>query len=163
MATDLPDAGFPPIARGDARTLILGSLPGQRSLREQQYYAHPQNVFWRIMRELAGAEGSYEQRCAALLEQRIAVWDVLAMSVRPGSMDADIRMDSAEANDFQEFFSNHRDIRRIGFNGRKAAQLYARMATGGTNLEQVVLPSTSPAYASMRFGEKLERWRRFIG
>ncbi len=92
--------GFPPVARHDARLLILGSLPGQRSLQAAQYYAHPQNAFWRIMQEVTGAGGTYEQRCERLIANGIALWDVLAESVRPGSMDADIQMPSAEANDF---------------------------------------------------------------
>ena len=155
-----PSHGFPPIARGDARILVLGSLPSQRSIAEQQYYAHPQNAFWRIMGELAGAAGSYEERCAALMRHRIAVWDVLAASVRPGSMDADIDLDSAQANDFESFFSGHPDLCRVCFNGRKAAQMFVRFAGDAAGLrEEVVLPSTSPAFAAMRFGDKLARWR----
>ncbi|MCH8159542.1 MAG: DNA-deoxyinosine glycosylase, partial [Proteobacteria bacterium] len=79
--------GFPAIARPDATLLILGSLPGQRSIDAGQYYAHPQNAFWKIMSSLYGIDGSYQQRCAQLIERRIALWDVLASSVRPGSLD----------------------------------------------------------------------------
>lgn len=157
-----PSSSFAPVARRDARLLILGSLPGQRSLREQQYYAHPQNAFWRIMAVLAGAQGAYEQRCAALLERRIALWDVLAESLRPGSMDADICMDSARPNDFSEFFAAHPAIERVCFNGRKAQQMFARFVGEdrlGRPIEFRLLPSTSPAYAAMGFDEKLDCWR----
>ena len=153
---------FAPLARPDARILVLGSLPGQRSLAAGQYYAHPQNAFWRIMWELAGATGSYEQRCAALLERRVALWDVLYESVRPGSMDADIRLDTAQANDFDAFFERHAEIRRVCFNGRKAAALYARFIANDakeSGRDFVTLPSTSPAYAAMSFEDKLARWR----
>lgn len=166
MPTDSADReetqGFPPIAGTDARILVLGSLPSQRSVAEGKYYAHPQNAFWRIMRELVGAEGNYTSRCEALIASGIAVWDVLAASVRPGSMDADIQMDTAQANDFAGFFRVHPHISRICFNGRKAEEMFARFVAPGTVIEPVatvVLPSTSPAYASMRFDEKLARWR----
>ncbi len=140
--------------------LILGSLPSQRSIAEQQYYAHPQNAFWRIMAELAGATGTYTERCAALIRRRIAVWDVLAASVRPGSMDADIDTGSAQVNDFKSFFEEHPDVGRICFNGRKAAQLFERSAAElAAPRELIVLPSTSPAYAAMRFDDKLQHWR----
>ena len=112
------------------------------------------------MGEIAGATGSYEQRCAALVEHHIAVWDVLAASVRPGSMDADIDLDAAQVNDFQAFFEAHRDVSRICFNGRKAAQMFERFAGEVAGPRELIsLPSTSPAYASMRFEEKLEHWR----
>ena len=140
--------------------LILGSLPSQRSIAEQQYYAHPQNSFWRIMGELVGAKGSYAERCAALVEHRVALWDVLEASARPGSMDADIDLGSAQVNDFSYFFEEHAGIRRICFNGRKAAQMFERFAPGAAAArDTVILPSTSPAFASMRFEEKLARWR----
>ena len=157
--------GFPPIARADARVLVLGSLPGQRSIDEQQYYAHPQNAFWRIMRELFGVAGEYDERCARLVENGIAVWDVLHSSVRPGSMDADIRLDSASANDFGGFFANHGRINLIAFNGKKAEQLFATIVDAEAvpiGISRVGLPSTSPAYASMPFSGKLAAWRKAL-
>jgi hypoxanthine-DNA glycosylase len=157
--------GFPPIARRDARVLILGSLPGRRSLQAAQYYAHPQNAFWSIMHELTGAGGGYEQRCRVLLDHGIALWDVLAGSVRPGSMDADIALETAQVNDFTGFFSEHRDIERVCFNGKKAAQMFQRfvvLEAMDNSMRFVTLPSTSPAYASMPLAEKLAIWRRAI-
>ena len=157
--------GFPPIARRDARVLILGSLPSERSIAAGEYYAHPRNAFWPIMRELVGAAGSYEARCQALLEARIAVWDVLKHSVRPGSMDADIRLDTSEVNDFAGFISEHTAMERICFNGKKAEQMFQRFVELDSRQirpQSITLPSTSPAYASVAFAEKLEIWRRGI-
>ena len=160
-----PAAGFPPIARSDARILILGSLPGKRSLEKAQYYAHRQNAFWRIMAELFGIEGDYACRCRQLVAHRIAVWDVLASSVRPGSMDADIRLDTAEANDFAGFLSDHVQIERICFNGRKAEQMFRKLVVPGlTGIlpDLVSLPSTSPAHAALSFDNKLEIWASML-
>ncbi|MDJ0749737.1 MAG: DNA-deoxyinosine glycosylase [Woeseiaceae bacterium] len=155
--------GFPPVARDDARILILGSLPGARSIAEQQYYAHPQNAFWRIMAELFGIEGDYAARCRQLCEHGIALWDVLQSSVRRGSMDAAIRLNSAQPNDFETFFAEHPTIGTIGFNGGKSRQLFARfVGQGPRDALLVQLPSTSPAYASMPFSVKLERWREAL-
>jgi hypoxanthine-DNA glycosylase len=154
--------GFAPVAKPDARILILGSLPSERSLAKGEYYAHPQNAFWAIMRELAGASGDYRQRCAAVTAAGIAIWDVLSQSVRPGSMDADICLDSAQVNDFQTFFSQHSNLQRVLFNGKKAEQMFARFVKTSelqTRVKFVGLPSTSPAYAAMSFADKLARWR----
>ena len=158
----VPSEGFPPIARREARILILGSLPGQRSIAEQQYYAHPQNAFWPIMGELYGVEGEYASRCEQLSRHGIALWDVLHSSVRPGSMDASIRLDSAVTNDFKAFFARHPNVELIAFNGRKAEQLFQRKVSDemiGRWIERVGLPSTSPAYAAMPFSGKLAAWR----
>ena len=157
--------GFPPLARKDARVLILGSLPSRASLLAREYYAHPRNAFWRIMREIAGAEGDYAARCRSLQERGIAVWDVLSSSVRPGSLDADIDMTSAVPNDFGRFFSAHRHIRLVCFNGRQAQAMFRRLvqpALSGRPLEFALLPSTSPAHASLTTAEKLESWRGII-
>ena len=154
--------GFPPVASADARSLILGSLPGARSIAEQQYYAHPQNAFWRIMQELFGITGDYETRCAQLNANGIALWDVLHSSIRPGSMDADIKSDTAAVNDFAGFFSAHPSIRTVAFNGKKAEQLFTRFVVPDVRIagiRRVALPSTSPAYASMPFSGKLKLWR----
>ena len=161
----MKSVGFPPIAGDGARILILGSLPSQRSLDVQQYYAHPQNAFWRIMNNLTGADGHYEIRCRTLIDNGIAVWDVLGASVRPGSMDADIRMESAEVNDFAAFFSQFPDIGLICFNGQKAAQMFRKLVVLEVNdvpPRQATLPSTSPAFASMSYDDKLAVWRSAI-
>jgi hypoxanthine-DNA glycosylase len=157
-----PSTGFAPIARPDARVLILGSFPSQRSLDAGEYYAHPRNAFWPIMRELVGATGSYRQRCGTLMRHGIALWDVLGSSVRPGSMDADIRTESAKPNDFKTFCREHPDIGLICFNGRTAAALFRKFVDAGSlgiEPRQETLPSTSPAYASMPVSEKLDQWR----
>ncbi len=160
-----PSTGFPPVERADARVLILGSLPGQRSIAEQQYYAHPRNAFWRIMRELFGIAGDYEARCSLLRTNGVALWDVLQSSVRPGSLDAQIRIEHAVVNDFADFFATHTALRLVAFNGRKAQQLFGRFVTPtgvAGDLPQVLLPSTSPAYAAMSFPAKLSAWREAL-
>ncbi|MFQ5609466.1 MAG: DNA-deoxyinosine glycosylase [Woeseiaceae bacterium] len=162
---EIISSGFPPIAASDARILILGSLPGVASLSAVEYYAHRRNAFWPIMREVFGTEGSYAERCRSLCENRVAVWDVLDSSVRPGSLDAAIRLDSATPNDFNKFFSNHKDIVRTCFNGKTAERLFRRLVLPDLESgwpEMAGLPSTSPAYASMSFDQKLAIWRSML-
>lgn len=158
--------GFPPIARADARVLVLGSLPGRRSLETGQYYAHPRNAFWPIMQSLASASGSYEQRCERLMDAGIAVWDVLHAAMRSGSLDAKISLKTAQANDFKSFLSQHMSIECIGFNGRKAEALF-RQQVGpwlGVEIQRAcLLPSTSPAHAALSVGEKARIWRSMLG
>lgn len=152
------------MAAPDARILVLGSLPGERSIAAQQYYAHPRNAFWPIMEELFGIAGGYEARCRQLEAHHIAVWDVLARSVRPGSLDARIDLGSAQANDFATFLADHRELERIVFNGRKAELLFHRFVDlPDDSIELLGLPSTSPAYAAMPFSGKLKRWREAFG
>jgi len=157
--------GFPPIARDDARVLVLGSLPSQASLRAREYYAHPRNAFWTIMGVIAGADGDYTARCRALQACGIAVWDVLSSSVRPGSLDADIDMNSAVPNDFGWFLAGHRELRLVCFNGRMAQQVFQRRVRPSvevSDLQFALLPSTSPAHAALTAAEKLTIWRGAI-
>ena len=114
------DECFPPIAHRDAEILILGSLPGQRSLQMQQYYAHPRNAFWKLISQIYGVESSlpYTQRVNILTANRIALWDVLAAAERPGSLDSSIVQLSARTNDFAALFRAHPQISRVFFNGR---------------------------------------------
>jgi len=166
----VPIYSFPPIAEIDARLLILGTMPGKISLAQQQYYAHPRNAFWPIMGELLGfdARVDYAERTAQLLRADIAVWDVLQSCIRSSSLDADIDMASEVANDFAEFLARHGEIRRIGFNGAKAAQLFRRHVlkqlppSDRRELEFRFLPSTSPAHAGMNFETKLQAWRQIL-
>ena len=157
-------ASFPPVCAPDARVLVLGSMPGARSLAVGQYYAHRHNAFWPIMAELFGfaPDADYEARTQALRDNGVALWDVLKTCYREGSMDADIR--AAVPNDFESFLSRHEGIDAVYFNGAKAEQVWRRHVAPKLPerllpRDQARLPSTSPAYASIDFAQKLEAWR----
>ncbi len=153
--------GFPPILGGAPSVLVLGTLPSRKSLERGEYYGHPQNAFWKIMRTLVGASGAYAERCRALEESGIAVWDVLARSVRPGSMDADIDLATARANPLAELVAANDSLVLVCFNGRKARQLFDRLVgveALGRDLELLTLPSSSPAYAAMSLDDKITHW-----
>lgn len=158
---------FPPIARSDARVLILGSMPGVASLTAGQYYAHPQNAFWRIVGALCSFahDAPYAQRVRALQDAGIALWDVLRACERSGSLDADIARASEVPNDLPGFLQTHHSVHLIAFNGGLAAQAFQRHVAptlAGDRPELVRLPSTSPAHASLSFDDKLAAWRRAL-
>ena len=159
---------FPPIASRTSRVLILGSMPGQASLRAQQYYAHPRNQFWPIAGALLGFDpaSAYEARLAALCSAGVALWDVLQSCLRASSLDSAIVPASAVANDFGAFLRTHPQIDRICFNGGTAHKLYLRHVQSGLaanrEIAHVRLPSTSPAHAALPFAAKLSAWRAIV-
>lgn len=164
-----PSTGFEPIAAIDARLLILGSLPGQRSLELQQYYGQPRNAFWGIIASITGvaADAAYEARTAGLLAARIALWDVIAAARREGSLDSRIERDSVRVNDFEPFFALHPQIERVLFNGKTAEALYRRhvlpvLKGRERAIELIPLPSTSPANAAAPLPARRAAWERAI-
>ena len=155
---------FPPIADVRATRLILGSMPGVASLAAGQYYAHPQNAFWRIMGDLLGCapDAPYELRVDALKRNGIAVWDVLQFCERPGSLDSAIVRGSEVPNKFETLLQQCPRVRTILFNGTTAEVAFLRHCRAlleGSQIIFVRLPSTSPAHASLRFEAKLAAWR----
>lgn len=156
--------GFACVARADARLLILGSMPGQASLDQHQYYAHPRNSFWYIMGRLfdAGPERPYRQRLEILQRRHIALWDVVHRCARQGSLDTAIEHATVEANDLPGLFDRCPEIRHVFFNGRKAAELYRRLVEPSLTLPYALdyqtLPSTSPAHAALSREAKLQQW-----
>ena len=157
-------AGLPPIVGGRARILILGNMPSEMSLAAQQYYGNPRNGFWRITGDIFGFDPSsaYRDRTAALTRSGVAVWDVLRVCRRRGSLDSAIEPDSMVANDFESFFAMHPVIERVLFNGAAAEKNFARLARVDRPLRYRGLPSTSPAQ-TMRFEDKLRAWREALG
>ena len=158
-------SGFPPVAGDNAIVLVLGSMPGVRSLEEQQYYAQPRNAFWTIMGGLfqAGVNLPYQERLDVLRASGIALWDVLQKCERPGSLDSSINESTAKPNDFDSFFGKHDQIQQIFFNGQTASKIYLRKVQPNldsrfASIPYVVLPSTSPAHASMTIDEKAKKW-----
>lgn len=169
VAQGLIVRSFPPIARPDARCLILGSMPGVASLNAGQYYAHPQNRFWPIMGHLLGfdvAQTPYIQRVACLQQAGVAVWDVLQSCERAGSLDADIRRETQVVNEFPAFFAAHPLITRVYFNGAHAEQVFKRwvlpVLPAAPRFRMVRLPSTSPTHASLTLEDKLAAWQQVM-
>ena len=155
---------FLPIISQQAKLIILGSMPGVESLRQNKYYAHPRKSFWPIMLALLEAQAdTYEQRTQLLERSGIAVWDVLQSCQRTGSLDASIQQSSMQANDFNSLFSTYSGIRAVFFNGAAAEKFYKRKVLTGLDarfdhLVYLRLPSTSPAHASMTQEQKKVAW-----
>lgn len=156
--------GFPPLVGAAARVLILGTIPGEVSLREQEYYAHPRNCFWPFMAHICGAgrELPYAARVEKLTQSGIAVWNVYDRCQRRGSLDGGIR--APELQDVAALFRRH-PVRQVFFNGQLPAKIFSKqllpdLQRQGLAAEVVLttLPSTSPAYATMRFDEKRAAW-----
>lgn len=146
------------MVRADARLLMLGSFPGEASLRAAQYYAHPRNQFWLLMGRLLEVDLAampYPQRLATLRQRRIALWDVIERCLRPGSLDSNIR--EAHANAFEEVLGVASGIEAVAFNGGRAAKAAAWFAARGLKIYR--LPSSSPAHAGRSFEQKLNLWR----
>ena len=151
---------FPPVARGDARLLILGTMPSVESLRQSFYYAHPRNAFWPMLaRILSEPEpASVEEKKSLLLRHRIALWDVAQSCVRPGSLDSAIR--DALPNDVPGLLKRCPEIRAILFNGATAQNLYRKLIGDvPAGLRSVRMPSTSPAY-TLKFEAKRAAWQK---
>jgi TDG/mug DNA glycosylase family protein len=152
---------FPPILAGNAHSLILGTMPGGKSLVLNQYYGHPQNQFWQFMGDIFGALPSlpYERRVKILKENGIAVWDVLKSCERVGSMDSAIK--NPVVNDFEKFYRDNPSIQRVVFDSATAEKFYNRLVLPvlSKTLTYRRVPSPSPAYASMKYEDKLAVWR----
>jgi hypoxanthine-DNA glycosylase len=154
--------GLPPIIDARARVLILGSFPSEASLAAQQYYAHKQNQFWKILGAVIEQplfEMAYAARTAAVIAAGVAIWDVYASCERAGSLDSAIR--NGQPNDFAKLrksvLAGRHELPQICFNGQAAGRFARQLEALG--FETLILPSTSPANASWSFERKLAAWR----
>ena len=149
--------GLEPVIGADARVLLLGSFPSERSLVAEEYYANRRNQFWLLLGAVFDfdAQLPYPQRIEAVTDCGVALWDVVHSCRRAGSMDAKIDRKSAVVNDFEPLFTSHR-IERVFVNGLTAFELFERNVE--TTLPTVRLPSSSGALP-MSLQDKLNRWR----
>lgn len=157
MAEEPLKRSFPPVVDEETRLLLLGSLPGEQSLAEARYYAHPRNHFWRLMSGVIGRDLvplDYEERLKALLAARVGLWDSVGSAVRAGSLDASIR--GHRANALAELAAGLPKLRAVAFNGGTSARIGMK-ALAGAEVALVPLPSSSPAY-TLPFEEKLRKW-----
>ena len=150
--------GLPPVVDRNTQVLILGSLPGDRSLARQEYYAHPRNLFWHLVGVVTGCDLAgqpYADRLSSLLGTGIGMWDVIGSGRRSGSLDAAIR--EPHLNPLTDLIGTLPHLRAVAFNGKTAARAGERiLADAGVPL--VALPSSSPAYAAMPLATKEKHW-----
>jgi hypoxanthine-DNA glycosylase len=159
---------FAPVIGANPRIIVLGSMPGVASLEAVQYYAHPQNAFWRIMGSLFDFDHQvdYDARIDEIRKQPIILWDSLQSCHRPGSLDSSIDLESARANNFPDLLNRFPEIRAIFFNGAASEKYFRSLALPNLrpdlDVELLRLPSTSPAHAGMTFEQKLDAWRQIL-
>ncbi|MEA1987727.1 MAG: DNA-deoxyinosine glycosylase [Pseudomonadota bacterium] len=154
--------GFKPIVSSNPQLLVLGTMPSVESLNQAFYYAHPRNAFWPIMQSLVNMPiNTIDDKIALVDKAGLAVWDVLESCDRQGSLDSAIK--SPQANDFESFLVHYEKINTICFNGKKAEQLFKRYVLKEqkipNHIRYIVLPSTSPANASITVEDKRLFWQ----
>lgn len=150
---------FPPIIDNHSKILILGSIPGVKSLEKQQYYGHPQNKFWKIIFELMNEDftDEYSERINVLKRHHIALWDVIDSCERKGSLDSEIR--NEEANQVGKLLQEYPNIRAIFCNGGKSYKNLQKIVGKDFEIPVFLLPSTSPLH-TVSFEKKLEEWMK---
>lgn len=153
---------FLPIVNANTKTLILGSLPGDRSLEQNEYYAHPQNRFWKVIRHLYNSPNTtdYIDKVNLLLDNGIGLWDVCAEASRPGSMDLAIK--DEHPNPIIALLEANPAIKLVVFNGQKAYNLYLKYFEKKENVRYLCLPSTSPANAKTNLEQLITHWCTII-
>lgn len=151
---------FPPVIAADSKVLILGSMPGKKSLAMQQYYAHPQNRFWKLMAALFKEKlpVEYSDKLALLRKNRVALWDVLGYCEREGSLDSDIR--NEQPNDILNLLQNYPQLEAVFCNGGKAGRALKKYFATSLKIPVYYMHSTSPANARMNLAALQEEWQQ---
>lgn len=150
-------SSFPPVISKDSNILILGSVPGIKSLEMQEYYAHPQNKFWRILFELFNEDYTtdYAEKIDLLKKNKIAVWDVIDSCERKGSLDTKIKNENH--HNILQLLDDFPLIKVIFCNGQKSFKTLEKLLPDDSKIPVFVLPSTSPAY-TIPYQQKLKDW-----
>lgn len=157
-----PKTSFSPIANKDTEILILGTMPGEKSLLLQEYYAHPRNKFWKILSSITKEPlpSTYKEKQAFLLKKRLGIWDVAHSANRKGSLDSAIQ--NEVPNDIRGFIKSHPKLKVIAFNGAKAESLFDKYFERSGNITHFSLPSSSPANTGFTFEALCERWEKIL-
>lgn len=152
---------FSPIIDESSKILILGSIPGIKSLEKQEYYAHPQNQFWRLMFDILNRDYSndYQIKVALLKQNKIALWDTIESCERVGSLDTNIK--NEKGNSVADLLENYPNIKAIFCNGQKAHKNLIKQLGKNYHLPIILMPSTSPAY-TMKYDEKAVEWQKIL-
>jgi hypoxanthine-DNA glycosylase len=153
---------FPPLVNQNSKILILGTMPGEKSLELQEYYGNKGNSFWKLLFTLFNRPlpKEYIEKKQLLEENNIALWDVLAYCERTGSLDSNIN--NEKANDFESFYKQYPNIKHVFFSSKNASNFYDKYVGRKKDLQYSILPSPSGANASKSFLQKLEEWEAIL-
>lgn len=153
---------FDPISNADTTILILGTMPGDKSLELGEYYGHSRNRFWKIISTITNNELplTYSDKKGLLLKSKIGIWDVAHKANRKGSLDSAI--EDEEPNDLENFIAKHKNLKVIGFNGTKSETLFDKYFDRKSGLKYISLPSTSPANTGIDFDNICKLWRQIL-
>lgn len=153
---------FPPLVNQNSKILILGTMPGEKSLELQEYYGNKGNSFWKLLFTLFNRPlpKEYIEKKQLLEENNIALWDVLAYCERTGSLDSNIK--NEKANDFESFYKQYPNIKHVFFSSKNASNFYDKYVGREKDLQYSILPSPSGANASKSFLQKLEEWEAIL-
>ena len=148
---------IPPVYNKNSKILILGSFPSVKSRENHFFYHHPQNRFWKVLAAVVGCDtpDSIEDKKKFLLDNNIAVWDVIASCEIEGSSDSSIK--NVVVNDF-DLIINNSNVKQIFCNGGKSYDLYRKYCEKNTSLKAIKLPSTSPANARFSLDKLISEW-----
>jgi len=151
---------FEPIVFKDTRVLILGSFPSIQSVKNDFYYAHPRNQFWKILSAVFDYPiNNRDQKIWLLKEAKLGLWDMIASCSRKNSLDSSLEDESV--NDVAALLERYSSVNKVAFTGRKAEALYG-VHFGYLGIETSYLPSPSAAYAKMSLAEKIRRYKEVL-
>ncbi len=153
---------FDPISNSDTTTLILGTMPGDKSLELGEYYGHARNRFWKIISTITNNDLpiTYSDKKELLLKTKIGIWDVAHKAIRKGSLDSAIK--DEEPNDLEKFIASHKNLKVIGFNGTKSESLFDKYFSRKKEIKYISLPSTSPANTGIDNANICKIWRQIL-
>ena len=153
---------FLPIIDKETKILILGSLPGKKSLELREYYGHPRNRLWKILAHITNNEipQNYERKKEFLFKYNIGLWDVAHSAYREGSLDSNIKKE--RANDIEDLLESYETIKVIGFNWKMSEKMFFKYFTEKLRIKYVPLPSTSPANMAISFDDICARWSQLF-
>lgn len=151
---------FKPVVFSNSKIILLGTMPSEKSIEKQEYYANPNNKFWSLLFDIFNSEPikNYTARLKFIKQHHLALWDVLAFCERFGSLDSSIK--NEEANNFDAFFMEYPNIECIIFTSKNAYNLYNKHIGHFYNKAHIILPSSSGAYAAISYQVKLTQWTK---
>lgn len=153
---------FAPIAQPNSQLLILGSLPGDKSIELNEYYGHPRNRFWKVLATVSNnaIPKNYQEKINLLTTLKIGLWDTAYKANRSGSLDSAIK--DEVPNDLENFITNQPELKMIAFNGKTSEALFNKYFDKKSHITYLSLPSTSPANAKFTFEMLCEAWQDIL-